>query len=49
VLSLVEELIDLARLENPSDAIDEWPVDLDYLLRDAWRCMAWRRPDAAPP
>jgi PAS domain S-box-containing protein len=45
VLSLVEELIDLARLEeNASAVIDEQSVDLDYVLRDTWRSAA---PEAA--
>lgn len=41
VLSLVEELIDLARLEeDASAALDEQSVDLDYILRDTWRTAA---------
>lgn len=41
VLSLVEELIDLARLEeDASAALDEQSVDLDYILRDTWRTVA---------
>jgi PAS domain S-box-containing protein len=41
VLSLVEELIDLARLEeDASAALDEQSVDLDYVLRDTWRTAA---------
>jgi signal transduction histidine kinase len=41
VLSLVEELIDLARLEDDaSAALDEQSVDLDYILRDTWRTTA---------
>jgi PAS domain S-box-containing protein len=41
VLSLVEELIDLARLEEDvSTPLDEQSVDLDYILRDTWRSAA---------
>ena len=41
VLSLVEELIDLARLEeDASTPVDEQSVDLDYILRDTWRSVA---------
>lgn len=41
VLSLVEELIDLARLEDDAAAVlDEQSVDLDYILRDTWRTTA---------
>ncbi len=41
VLSLVEELIDLARLEDDASAVlDEQSVDLDYILRDTWRTTA---------
>jgi PAS domain S-box-containing protein len=45
VLSLVEELIDLARLEeDASVVINGQSVDLDYILRDTWRAAA---PEAA--
>jgi PAS domain S-box-containing protein len=45
VLSLVEELIDLARLEENASAVaDEQSVDIDYILRDTWRSAA---PEAA--
>lgn len=41
VLSLVEELIDLVRLEDDASAVlDEQSVDLDYILRDTWRTTA---------
>ena len=41
ILSLVEELIDLARLEeDASAALDEQSVDLDYILRDTWGTAA---------
>jgi len=41
VLSLVEELIDLAHLEEDASTVaDEQSVDLDYILRDTWRSAA---------